>query len=157
MTVITHLGASIQLHKDSIGVTIPGMSTKDGGQEIIHLLITGLDAPVLRVWNDITNDEPIVINMIGAWTNIHLDILQFHCPECNAERTIEQVLGGAVVASTLQAFNSYVEHDSNEIVLNAETCRYQCLVCGHVIKDEFGNEISTEEELIEWLKENGSK
>jgi hypothetical protein len=77
-------------------------------------------------------------------------LLQFKCAKCNGTQ-IECVQSDVLMTSPVRVVGDEVIYGEAEIS-SAEIDRFQCEVCGHVLKG-----ITDDEELIEFLKENQPK
>ena len=80
--------------------------------------------------------------------------LNFVCPSCGCN-DLEAVQTG--VALSFKVINideeGFFELDLSESDGGC-TDRYQCHGCGWIMKDEKGESIKTEEEVVEWVKKN---
>jgi len=88
--------------------------------------------------------------------------LEFTCPKCGEHR-IEEVMVNVTVASSLTdivvddepgspADMTYVDQDNED----GEIDRYQCMDCGHVLKDGVNDKICSQEELSVWMIDHES-
>ena len=80
--------------------------------------------------------------------------LKFKCPKCSCEE-LEVVETNAVMTSKVVEIDEegYFEYH----LLDCDGgCidRYQCLKCGYVLKEESKEAITTELEVVEWVKKN---
>ena len=77
--------------------------------------------------------------------------LKFVCPRCKSH-VLECVLDGFHHCSIRKTTNGEMLY--NEIESEAQVDRFQCDNCGYVIKDEQGETISADTDIIEWVKQN---
>ena len=80
--------------------------------------------------------------------------LKFKCPSCQCN-DLEVVEVDVVVSSQVVEIDKegYVEYD---ILESDGGCidRYRCRKCGLILKDEKGEPLATEDEMVEWIKNN---
>ena len=80
--------------------------------------------------------------------------LKFKCPSCSRE-DLEVVQTDVVMTSQVVDIDEegYFEYD---LIDTGGGCvdRYQCLNCGYVLKDDDGQAVTTEEEVVEWVRKN---
>lgn len=82
--------------------------------------------------------------------------MKFVCPRCGDVR-LEEVMANVWQSSEIVD----VDLEVNEPVYGEYTTdggeldHYQCMSCGHVLKNEDGNTIMDSEGLVEWLKGKG--
>jgi hypothetical protein len=81
-----------------------------------------------------------------------LEGLKFTCPSCKGHR-LECCQDGYHV-SEVTCINEEGDHDYGTLQSHGEVIRWQCLSCGCVIEDSFGNDIVDNVEIAEWIKEN---
>ena len=83
--------------------------------------------------------------------------LKFKCPKCSHDE-LEIVEASAVMSSKVVNIDEecYFEYDLIECDGGC-TDRFQCFKCGCVLKDENCEAITTNEEVVEWVKKNCSQ
>ena len=78
--------------------------------------------------------------------------LKFTCPNCY-EKRLECIETNATVSYVLK---DIVEDGNFEygdtIVQESEIDRYECVDCGYVLKDEFGDKLNENTEVVDWIK-----
>jgi len=80
--------------------------------------------------------------------------LKFKCPSCNKE-DLEIVETDITMTSLIVEIDEESCFEYDLIDTGGGTVgRYQCLECGFVLKDENEQVITTEEEVVEWLRKN---
>lgn len=75
--------------------------------------------------------------------------LEFICPECGGNH-LECVQDG-IHFSEITALDDDGDFEYGPIESCGDVLRFQCLDCGYVIKDNYGNEIVDNIELIDWI------
>ena len=89
-----------------------------------------------------------------------MDTFTFKCPACGSD-TFEEILVNVIQATTFKQV--CVEEDETEpTYLESSTeggdlDRYQCLNCGHVLKNPDGKKVENSNELRAWMEANGRK
>jgi predicted RNA-binding Zn-ribbon protein involved in translation (DUF1610 family) len=87
-----------------------------------------------------------------------MKVLKFKCPKCG-KKVLEEVMVEVTQSSSISA----IEDDNGVVFLDYENTstdggevdRYQCMECGYILKNKkYHCDISTPEELAEWLKDN---
>ena len=81
-------------------------------------------------------------------------MIKFKCPECGND-CAEEVVTNAVISNKVNGIAEDCEDlDYGECgeCFDGIISRYQCASCGYVIPD-----ITTPEQMVEWLKENGTE
>ena len=78
--------------------------------------------------------------------------LNFQCPGCGSDRLGFKETGIVEFTSVYLTRNGFQTGKTEVIDREGET--WQCQMCGYVLKDESGNEVSSEEEALKWLKKN---
>ena len=81
-------------------------------------------------------------------------MLNFTCPKCKRE-DLEVVEKDITMTSLVVEIdeNEYFEYDLIDTG-GGHVVRFQCLECGHVLKDENDQVIKTEVEVVEWIRGN---
>jgi rubredoxin len=84
----------------------------------------------------------------------------FKCPACGRD-TFEEILVKVVQATTFKQV-CVEEHETEPTYLESSTeggdlDRYQCLECGHVLKNSDGSKIENTDDLRAWMETNGHK
>ena len=84
-------------------------------------------------------------------------MLKFKCPKCNRE-DLEIVEKDVIMTSLVVEID---DEDNFEYDLidtgGGYVERFQCLDCGYILKDQSGQVITTEEEVVEWIRNNCSE
>lgn len=81
--------------------------------------------------------------------------LKFKCPKCNRHR-LECCEDGPYVSEVL-VIDKEGDFDYGEISASGEVVRFQCLGCGFTLKDSSGENITDNEEVVEWIEEHCSQ
>jgi len=83
--------------------------------------------------------------------------LKFKCPSCKKE-DLEVVETDVVMTSLIVEIDeeSCFEYDLIDTG-GGNVERFQCLECGYILKDENEQVVTTEEDVVEWLKKNCSQ
>ena len=80
--------------------------------------------------------------------------LKFQCPKCKRE-DLEIVETDVIMTSLIVEIDegNCFEYD---LIDTGGGCvdRFQCLECGYVLKNDDEQAITTEEEVVEWLRKN---
>lgn len=78
--------------------------------------------------------------------------LKFTCPECKGH-TLECCQDGYHVSEVMR-IDEDGDHDYGELMSHGDVIRWQCSSCGHVIEDSFGSDMTCNEEVAKFVKEN---
>ena len=83
--------------------------------------------------------------------------LKFKCPSCGSEK-LEVIQTDVVITSEILDID---EEGCFEFDLTdsdgGNVDRFQCQKCGYVLKDESGEPITTNEDVVEWVKKQDNK
>ncbi len=80
---------------------------------------------------------------------------EFTCPKCNHHElsSVEQVI--MTYPITLIPDDGDLDYDyDNPTAGDSQILSFQCLYCGYELKDEQGNSIVEQKDVIEWIKKN---
>ncbi len=76
----------------------------------------------------------------------------FNCPKCNNNK-IEEVIENVTQYSTIDSIDKDGDFKYGQsLAEDGEVQNYQCSKCGFVILDEQGNKITSQDELVEYLR-----
>ena len=81
--------------------------------------------------------------------------LKFTCPKCNHNLlgSVEQVI--MTYPITKIPDNGLLDYDlDNPTEGDSQVLAYQCMNCGYELKNEQGNSIDDNLEVVEWVKKN---
>lgn len=146
---------TLTVESTGVSIGINGYHEKGGG-DVIFIEMIGEDNehPQVYIFDDINDEEPSSMSLRNAHWENDQSLLYLECPSCKVGRDIEVVLGDATTSDTVSVHQTddggWLEYHDNVTVHGGQP-RFQCLVCGYVIQEN-GSDISDEEELIEWLK-----
>lgn len=80
-------------------------------------------------------------------------MLKFKCPECGGNKI--EIVENTIAVSEITEIKEDGNFEYGPVDnIDGETSCYQCSKCGFVITDEDGNDISDNESLVDWIKEN---
>jgi len=77
--------------------------------------------------------------------------LKFKCPKCNSHR-LECCEEGPYVSEIL-AIDKEGDFDYGEISASGVVVRFQCLECGFTLKDDYGEPLTDNDEVVEWIEQ----
>ena len=87
-------------------------------------------------------------------------IIQFWCPKCKKYQQLELVEDSAIISSPI---SMNIDTECGELDLETvsveDSCRsrVQCWACGYIIKNKDEENITDDEDVIEWVKNNQPK
>ena len=81
-----------------------------------------------------------------------MNLSDWICPACKKKSEIEEVMVSVPVASILTAIepDGFVEYDE-QVNVGGDIVRFQCAICGFILIDNSGLEITSVEELYKHL------
>ena len=80
--------------------------------------------------------------------------LKFNCSKCGCEE-LEIVQTDVVLSSKVVDIDEKGYFEFEQIDCEGGNIdRYQCFKCGLVLKDDQGKVLTTEEQIVEWVREN---
>jgi ribosomal protein S27E len=82
--------------------------------------------------------------------------LNFKCSQCPSIQ-LEEVLESAIVSTTILAIKDGFcdEYDSETVVHDGHIARFQCSVCGYIIRNSDGEIVNEYDDLYEIAFEKG--
>jgi transposase-like protein len=79
--------------------------------------------------------------------------LKFTCPHCKSNR-LEIIEVNAIVSSNITLIDDGDFEYENLTVDDSTVDRFQCVNCGYTLKDENGEKITDNLEVVKWIKEH---
>ena len=79
-------------------------------------------------------------------------VLKFTCPKCKSNRL--ECCEDGPYSSEILCIDEDGDFEYGKIDASGSVVRYQCLKCGYILSDSFGYDITDNEEVVEWIKEN---
>ena len=80
--------------------------------------------------------------------------LKFTCPKCN-HNLLEIIETDAIVSSNIVNIREDGDFDYQNLTVDDSVVdRFQCAECGYVLKDENGEKITDNIDVVEWIKKN---
>ena len=79
--------------------------------------------------------------------------IKFKCPNCSGEDRLECCEDG-VYHSEIIKLDEEGDFEYGAIDAYGDVVRFQCLKCGYILKDEDGENIIHNEDVVEWCKKH---